>query len=89
MAPGVLLAWFDHWVAGLPDVPVPPAPTFTSFEGPAGVGAGWCELDGWDPTGSTGTSTLGADGSLARDPTRRGDRDHPPTGRAGRARSTR
>ena len=48
---GVLLAWFDHWVTGLPDVPVPPAPTFTSFEGPVGIGAGWCELDGWDPTG--------------------------------------
>ena len=44
MAPGVLLAWFDHWVAGLPDVPVPDAPSFTSFEGPASVGAGWREV---------------------------------------------
>ena len=65
LPPGVLLAWFDHWVAGLPDVPVPPAPTFTSFEGPAGIGAGWRELDRWDPDGATATSLrLGADGSL-------------------------
>ena len=55
MPPGVLLAWFDHWLAGLPDVPVPAEPTFTSFEGPVGVGAGWCELDGWDAGGATGT----------------------------------
>ena len=54
MRPGVLLAWFDHWVAGLDGVPIPPAPTFTSFEGPAGVGAGWVELDGWDPSRSGG-----------------------------------
>jgi predicted acyl esterase len=73
MTPGVLLAWFDHWVAGLPDVPVPPAPTFTSFEGPAGVGAGWCELDGWDPSGALGAAwCLGADGSLALDADARG-----------------
>ncbi len=66
MGPGVLLAWFDHWVAVLPNVPVPPAPTFTSFEGPPGVGAGWCELDGWDPTGSTGAEfVLGADDAVS------------------------
>ena len=45
---GVLLAWFDHWVAGLPDVPIPADPTFASYEGPTGVGQGWQELDGWD-----------------------------------------
>jgi predicted acyl esterase len=67
LAPGVLLAWFDRWVAGLPDVPVPPEPTFTSFEGPVGTGAGWRELDRWDPTGDAvvelllvGDGTLGA-----------------------------
>ena len=71
MAPGVLLAWFDHWVAGLADVPVPPAPTFTSFEGPPGVGAGWCELDGWDPTGH-------APGSTSRSPPTARSRFHQP-----------
>ena len=61
---GVLLAWFDHWLAQLPDVPIPPAPTFTSFEGPTGVGAGWRELDGWDAGGATGTDLeLPPDGS--------------------------
>ncbi|HEX4532066.1 MAG TPA: CocE/NonD family hydrolase [Acidimicrobiia bacterium] len=71
MAPGVLLAWFDCWVAGMPDVPVPPEPTFTSFEGPVGTGAGWRELDGWDPTGSAVVQLqLGGDGTLgvAADP---------------------
>jgi uncharacterized protein len=52
---GVLLAWFDHWLAQLPDVPIPPEPTFTSFEGPTGAGAGWRELDGWDAGGAAGT----------------------------------
>ena len=52
LRPGVLLAWFDHWVGEVDGVPIPPAPTFTSFEGPTGVGAGWVELDGWDPTGT-------------------------------------
>ena len=66
MAPGVLLAWFDHWLAGLPDAPVPTAPTFTSFEGPAPVGGGWREVDGWDPTGDSGPGlTLDADGAVA------------------------
>src|SRR4029077_6541301 len=40
---GVLLAWFDHWVAGRSDAPIPDAPTFVSCEGPVGVGAGWQE----------------------------------------------
>ena len=62
---GVLLAWFDHWVAGRSDAPIPDAPTFVSFEGPVGVGAGWQELDGWNPPGTPGAQWfLGADGSL-------------------------
>ena len=64
----MLLAWFDHWVAGLADVPVPPAPTFTSFEGPPGVGAGWCELDGWDPTGTRPVIDLALGAPTARSP---------------------
>ncbi len=62
---GVLLAWFDHWVMELPDVPIPPHPTFVSFEGPVGVGDGWREISDWDPHGSGGvTMNLGAVGEL-------------------------
>jgi predicted acyl esterase len=69
MAPGVLLAWFDHWVAARPGVPVPPEPTFTSYEGPVGVGAGWRELDAWDPDGTGGIEwMLGNAGSLTAAP---------------------
>ena len=34
MAPGVLLAWFDRWVAGMPDVPVPPEADVHVVRGP-------------------------------------------------------
>ncbi len=64
---GVLLAWFDHWLARLPGVPISPDPTFTSFEGPVGVGAGWRELDQWDGHAGGGELHLGADGSLGSD----------------------
>jgi putative CocE/NonD family hydrolase len=47
------------------DAPIPAAPTFTSFEGPPGVGAGWLEIDGWDPTGTAGGELdLAADGPI-------------------------
>jgi hypothetical protein len=52
MRPGILLAWFDRWVGEVAGVPIPPSPTFTSFEGPPGVGAGWVELDAWAPAGA-------------------------------------
>lgn len=39
---GMLLAWFDRWVAGLPNAPVPERPV-TSFQS---GGAGWRELPG-------------------------------------------
>lgn len=62
---GVLLAWFDHWVMELPDVPIPPQPTFASFEGPVGSGNGWREVTDWDPHGSGGSVlALGADAAL-------------------------
>jgi uncharacterized protein len=62
---GVLLAWFDHWVHELAEVPIPPEPTFVSFEGPIGTGRGWRELDGWDPAGRhPEVWTLAADGVL-------------------------
>lgn len=64
---GVILAWFDHWVKELPDVPIPPNPTFVSHEGPNGTGKGYQELSaGWKPAGANHlTYQLGADGTLA------------------------
>ena len=65
---GVLLAWFDHWLAGHPNAPIPAEPMVISFEGPPGVGAGWRELDGWDRVPTAGTTfNLTADGRLAAD----------------------
>ena len=64
--PGVLLAWFDHWVMELPDVPIPDEPTFVSYEGPQGVGAGWREIPNYTPGGGAPqTLALGADGTLS------------------------
>ena len=60
LRPGILLAWFDHGVGEVDGVPVPAAPTFTSFEGPAGVGAGWVEVDDWRTT-STGGQAVEVD----------------------------
>jgi predicted acyl esterase len=66
LSPGVLLAWFDRWVMELEDVPVPDEPTFVSYEGPEGVGAGWRELSHWDPDGVEPlTLALGTGGTLA------------------------
>jgi hypothetical protein len=64
LRPGILLAWFDRWIGVLDDAPIPPTPTFTSFEGPVGVGAGWVEVDDWDPTDTGGVALeLAAEGS--------------------------
>jgi uncharacterized protein len=73
LPPGVLLGWFDHWVAGLPDVPIPSEPSFISFEGPVGIGSGWRELETWDAGDAAGADLrLATDGSLASAPTERG-----------------
>ena len=62
---GILLAWFDHWLMELPDLPIPQTPNFVSFEGPREGGRGWRELAGWNPEGSDPlTMTLGAAGTL-------------------------
>ncbi|MEX5632637.1 CocE/NonD family hydrolase [Parafrankia sp. FMc2] len=65
LSPGLLLAWFDRWVKKLPNVPVPARPTFVSYEGPTGSGAGWRQLTRWVPAG-TGSLvlSLGADATL-------------------------
>jgi uncharacterized protein len=69
MRPGVLLAWFDHWIGEVDGAPIPPAPTFTSYEGPLGGGTGWVDLDAWDPADRDGvTLHLGADGALTSEP---------------------
>ncbi|WP_304440389.1 CocE/NonD family hydrolase C-terminal non-catalytic domain-containing protein, partial [Frankia sp. EI5c] len=77
LSPGLLLAWFDHWVKQLPDVPVPAKPTFVSFEGPEGTGAGWQQVANYSaatgsrarayPLGQGGTldDTAGAAGSVS------------------------
>ncbi|MET0390747.1 MAG: CocE/NonD family hydrolase, partial [Polyangiales bacterium] len=64
---GVMLAWFDHWVMQLPNVPIPERPTFVSFEGPkAGAGQGYRELSAWVPAGTEATTyELGADNTLS------------------------
>jgi predicted acyl esterase len=65
---GVLLAWFDHWVAERPGVPIPARPTFVSYEGPRGTGGtGWHELR-WNPAHTRPSTVLdlGPDGTLAR-----------------------
>jgi len=65
---GILLAWFDRWVLGDEDVPVPDQPTFASFEGPEGVGRGWRLLPGWSAEGRDATTwLLGVGGTLADD----------------------
>lgn len=62
---GVLLAWFDHWVHQLPNVPLPPKPVFISEEGPRGVGQGFRELT-WKPAvNPTASYQLGSDNTLA------------------------
>lgn len=63
---GVLLAWFDHWVMELPNVPIPAEPNFVSYEGSWDTGRGYQELPGWNPAGADAlTYQLGADGTLA------------------------
>jgi hypothetical protein len=63
---GILLAWFDHWVMELKDVPVPSKPTFVSFENPKGASRGWRELSAWLPEGPAAMRyELGSDKTLA------------------------
>jgi predicted acyl esterase len=62
---GVLLAWFDHWVMELKDVPIPEQPTFVSFESPRGASHGWRELSKWVPEGTSPvTYQLSAQGEI-------------------------
>jgi putative CocE/NonD family hydrolase len=66
----MLLAWFDHWLLGRPDAPLPSAPV-TSWQLPAHSGH-WTELAGWPPSGATplalhlnGDRTLGGTAGTA------------------------
>jgi hypothetical protein len=66
---GVLLAWFDHWVMELPDLPIPAKPNFVSFECPKGASHGWRELSAWSAQGADAdalTFELGSDSTLAQ-----------------------
>lgn len=69
---GVLLAWFDHWVKQLPNVPLPLEPLFISEEGPRGVGQGWRELSWNSAINPTPSYHLGADNTLSSDATATG-----------------
>jgi uncharacterized protein len=63
---GVMLAWFDHWVMELKDVPIPEKPTFVSFENPKGSSRGYRELSAWVPEGVDAiTYELGSDNTLS------------------------
>jgi predicted acyl esterase len=63
---GIMLAWFDHWVMELKDVPIPERPTFVSFENPKGASRGWRELSAWLPAGPPAVVyELGSDKTLA------------------------
>jgi predicted acyl esterase len=65
---GVLLAWFDHWVMELPDVPIPEAPTFVSREGPLeSPTSEWLEL-AWTAEVDGPSYALGPDGRLTTEP---------------------
>lgn len=65
--PGAYLAWWDHWLAGDEQVPLPAA-RVTSYEIPGpGEGTGWAQFDQWPPAESRSvTLALREDGSLGQ-----------------------
>lgn len=66
IASAAYLAWWDHWLAGLP-APLPRAKV-TSYEMPGpGAGRGWQQFSTWPPAESQQTSWIpAADGVLGR-----------------------
>ncbi|HTU57863.1 MAG TPA: CocE/NonD family hydrolase C-terminal non-catalytic domain-containing protein, partial [Polyangiales bacterium] len=63
---GVILAWMDHWVMELKDLPIPERPNFVSFENPKGASRGFRELSAWVPKGVDPiVYELGSDGTLS------------------------
>lgn len=63
---GVILAWVDHWVMELKDLPIPAQPSFVSFENPKGASRGYRELSAWRPEGVDAmVYELGSDSSLS------------------------
>jgi predicted acyl esterase len=64
---GVQLAWFDRWVMGLKQAPLPNT-AVASYEQPAGgAGRGWVQLSSWPPSGTdTQTWALNVNGTVAR-----------------------
>jgi predicted acyl esterase len=46
---GALLAWFDHWLLDMPNVPLPARAT--TYEMPSGTGT-WREYPSWPPPGT-------------------------------------
>lgn len=66
---GPYLAWWDRWLAGRRDAPLPAA-RVTSYEIPGpGAGAGWQRFATWPPPGARQTRLgLSADGTLTTRP---------------------
>lgn len=61
---GALLAWWDHWLLGLAQAPLPTA-AFTTYEEPQTVGSGWQQLSDWPPSDvHTTRAALTSDGRL-------------------------
>jgi predicted acyl esterase len=62
---GIALAWFDHWLKQLPDVPIPAKPTLVSSGGATTSAPGWREISGYKPTGTAAESlSLDPNGAL-------------------------
>lgn len=61
---GGILAWFDHWLMGLDDAPLPQA-RVTSWEMPRGEGR-WTGLRDWPPRTTPVVLRMRTDGALAR-----------------------
>ncbi|MGP3961884.1 CocE/NonD family hydrolase [Nonomuraea sp. 3N208] len=66
---GAYLAWWDRWLAGRRDAPLPAAKV-TSYEIPGpGAGAGWKQFSTWPPPGARRHRLgLSADGTLTSAP---------------------
>jgi uncharacterized protein len=67
IGPGVYLAWWDHWLAGDEDAPLPQS-RVTSYEIPGpGAGTGWQQFRQWPPADAhQATLKLRSDGALGR-----------------------
>ncbi len=72
----MLLAWFDRWLKGLPDAPLPSA-RVTNFEMSAQGGSGWTEMPSYPPVDASSVRyDLNTDQTLADTAGRRGTKSY-------------